>query len=128
MVNGSLHVVVPEGYSHNVDVDSSSGEVTVDYLDIDSFNVKASSGDIELDHINANDMTAKTSSGRITGDDIHVEGQLNLDSSSGDKIFNGILAETVESSAHQVEQPLVVKVILLKSIAVQVISLLMIMM
>lgn len=62
MVNGSLHVVVPEGYSHNVDVDSSSGEVTVDYLDIDSFNVKASSGDIELDHINANDMTAKTSS------------------------------------------------------------------
>lgn len=80
--NLKLNIYLPEGYDKNIKIRTSSGEVKLGKLDIESFIFNASSGDLAGDGLAAKSSRIETSSGNIKLNGFG--GDLELKTSSGD--------------------------------------------
>ena len=117
-LNTKLDVYIPESYKESASIETVSGEVSIDKLQMDNFKTHTTSGDVSINSIVANvtdfnsvsgsthikELFAKSSDFETTSGDIKIEaitGDLEADSVSGTitasyKEFNNeVEAETV---------------------------------
>lgn len=80
--NTELDIYIPKNYNKNITINSSSSDIIIKDLNINSFNCKSTSGDINLDSLITKKSNFKTSSGDIISKDF--SGDLIANSTSGD--------------------------------------------
>ena len=79
---GNVMLHVPDGCV--VIMDNVSGDIKIDGLRLEQFNLDSVSGDIDMDDTTARAMKLNTVSGDIEMDDVFVEETLKIDSVNGD--------------------------------------------
>jgi lia operon protein LiaG len=89
-----IDLYVPVGYKESMNIDSSSGSVKADPLNVKELNINTFSGDIELEDVTADTIHLETSSGKIKAGNTHTE-NLDINSFSGDNSFKSIKADKV---------------------------------
>jgi len=90
-----IDLFVPKGYRENMKIDSSSGSVTADPLNLKELDINTFSGDIELKDVTTeNTVSLETSSGHIKAGNIQAN-DINIKSFSGDNNFKSIKADEV---------------------------------
>ncbi|HEY5585777.1 MAG TPA: DUF4097 family beta strand repeat-containing protein [Ruminiclostridium sp.] len=89
-----IDLFVPKGYSENIKIDSSSGNVKADPLSLKEFDIKTFSGDIELKDVTADTANFETSSGNINVANIQAI-DIKINSFSGNNDFKSINADKV---------------------------------
>lgn len=78
-------VVLPENFKfENIDVNGSTGDVTIQSSAVEQINVNVSTGDIQLKHITAKSMTLSVSTGDIFLQSVAIVNTLTVKSSTGD--------------------------------------------
>lgn len=60
-----LDVYIPEKYKENIEISSTSGEVSIDRLDVQELNYSNTSGDLNADWIGAEKCNMSTTSGEV---------------------------------------------------------------
>jgi lia operon protein LiaG len=95
-----IDLYVPKSYRENMKIDSSSGNVKADFLNLKEFALKTFSGDIKLDDVTADTANIETSSGNINAGNIQAN-DFKLKTFSGDSGFKSINAQkaTIGSSS-----------------------------
>ena len=84
--NAVLTIKLPSDYKKHLKVVSSSADIFMKDLNIDTLSIVTSSGDMDLSNITANSISSTASSGDTTID--NISGKLLLISSSGDIELN----------------------------------------
>ena len=78
-------VVLPENFKfENIDVNGSTGDVTIQSSAVEQINVNVSTGDIQLKQITAKSMTLSVSTGDIFLQSVAIVNTLTVKSSTGD--------------------------------------------
>lgn len=87
-----IDLFIPKGYSENMKIDSSSGNVKADPLNLKALDINTFSGDIKLKDVTAEAVNLETSSGNITSGNIEAK-DIEINSFSGDNDFKSMKAE-----------------------------------
>lgn len=95
-----LDIYVPQDYSKNLTIESSSGDISIkDSINLDKVVIKTKSGDMNIYNLKAVSLEACAASGDFEGKDITVE-TVSVNASSGDvniEDLNGDLSGVVSS-------------------------------
>ncbi|HAZ36325.1 MAG TPA: hypothetical protein DEF85_11015 [Clostridiaceae bacterium] len=103
-----LDIYVPQDYSKNLTIESSSGDISIkDIANLDKVVIKTKSGDMNIYNLKAASLEAYATSGSFGGKDITVE-TASINASSGDiniENLNGDLSGVVSSGDISVANP-----------------------
>jgi len=97
-----IDVFVPKGYRENMKIESSSGSVKADPLNLKELDINTFSGDIELKDVTADTVSLETSSGNISAGNVQAD-DIKINTFSGNNDFKSVNAEEVcleSSSGH----------------------------
>lgn len=103
-----LDIYIPQDYSKNLTIESSSGDISIkDSINLDKVVIKTKSGDMNIYNLKAASLEACATSGDFEGKDITVE-TASINASSGDvniENLNGDLSGVVSSGDISVANP-----------------------
>lgn len=80
----SFSALIPESFTGNIEVVSSSRDLEIVALNVNDFSAYASSGDIVVEDISANSISVRSSSGEIDANNLYSSGDIYIKASSGD--------------------------------------------
>ncbi len=95
-----IDLYIPRDYKENIIIDSSSGSIKADNLNLKKLDINTYSGEIDLKDVSAKDISFESSSGKISADNIETD-DLEMKTYSGNNDYKSINAEKVcfESSS-----------------------------
>lgn len=95
-----MDVYVPKGYKDDINIESSSGNIKADNLELKKLDIDTFSGKIELKDVTADKVSLETSSGDISAGNIKAD-DLKINTFSGNNYYKSIDAQKVyfESSS-----------------------------
>ena len=95
-----MDVYVPKGYKDDINIESSSGNIKTDNLELKKLDIDTFSGKIELKDVTADKVSLETSSGDISAGNIKSD-DIKINTFSGNNNYKSIDAQKVyfESSS-----------------------------
>lgn len=99
--NASILVSIPASFNHRgtLKIITSSGDMNVSKISIDTLNLSTASGDIDVSNLNLSYLSLTNSSGDIKFNTISALTETKLSSSSGDIVGSGSLGTVNGSTA-----------------------------
>ena len=99
--NASILVSIPSSFNHRgtLKIITSSGDMNVSKISIDTLNLSTASGDIDVSNLNLSYLNLTNSSGDIKFNTITALNETKLSSSSGDIVGSGSLGTVNGSTA-----------------------------
>lgn len=97
LINGNkikIDLYLPKDYKENIVIDTSSGSIKADNLNLKKLDINTYSGEIALKDVKSDDISLETSSGKISADDIEAD-DLDIKTYSGNNDCKSITAEKV---------------------------------
>lgn len=89
-----IDLFIPKGYRESMNIDSASGNVIADPLNLKELDINTFSGDIKLKDVSAETVNLETSSGNIYAGIVQAD-DIKINSFSGNNDFKSIKAERV---------------------------------
>jgi len=85
-----IDLFIPKSYRENIKIDSFSGDIVADPLNIKELNVNTFSAEIVLNEVTADTVSLETSSGDIKAKYIKANNNIKINSFSGNNNFGGL--------------------------------------
>ncbi len=90
-----IDLFLPKTYKENLMIESSSGDVIADSINLKALDIDTFSGDIKINRVTSDTAVLETSSGNIAVGNIINNGELKINTFSGDQSFIEIKSKTV---------------------------------